>query len=158
MNYPTMYNGYQQMPMNQPMMANNQQQFVGGPQPSIIQERTSIPMQPNIIVPIENIDRARNYPTAPGNTVFMRTHDRKHFFVKSMGYSQFDEPYFESYTRDEELNVVDEPIKHNEPSYMTKDDFNYAIDDLNHRLDKILGSVNDFKQKQNQPKPQTKEK
>lgn len=163
MNYP-MYGGFPQVPMNQPMMPSNQgfvqnqQQFVPNPQPSIIQERTSIPMQPNLIVTIDSMDQAKQYPTAPGNTVFMRTKDRRHFFVKSMGYSQFDEPSFESYTRDDEINVIDEPIKQNELPYITKDDLDCVFGDLNQKLDRIQNSFDDLKRKQNQPRPQTKEK
>lgn len=162
MNYP-MYNGYPQMPMSQPVPNNqgfmqSQQQYVGGPQPSIIQERTSIPMQPSVIVPIESIDKAKQYPTAPGNTVFLKDMDGKHLYVKSMGYTQFDNPIFDVYIREDEYNIVDAPSKDDRPISLTKEDLEYAMNDINHRLDRIQGSFEDLKRKQNQPRPQTKEK
>lgn len=158
MNYPV-YNGYQQMPMNQSMMPTNQgfnqQQFMPSPQPTIISERTSIPMQPSIMIPIESVDKARNYPTAPGNTVFLKDIDGKHLYVKSVGFTQFDNPVFDIYIKEDEMNIIDSPTRHDEPSYLTKNDLDYAMEDLNHRLDKIQ---EDIKRKPNQPRPQTKEK
>lgn len=158
MNYP-MYNGYSQMPSTQSMMPNNQQyvqsnqqQFVPTPQPTIVSERTSIPIQQNIIIPIESEEVARSQPTAPGNTVIMKDKDGIHLYIKTMPismpmYQVNSEPVFEIYVKEEEKNIIDEPKK-DEVEYLTKDDLEPmfdALDNLREQMKDIKGSIHDNK-------------
>jgi len=158
MNYP-MYNGFSQMPTNQPMMPNNQQyvqsnqqQYVPLPQPTIVSERTSIPIQQNAIIPIESEEVARSQPTAPGNTVIMKDKDGIHLYVKSMPismpmYQVNNEPVFEIYVKEEEKNIIDEPKK-DDLEYITKDDLEPmfdALDNLREQMKDIKGSIHDSK-------------
>ena len=158
MNYP-MYNGYPQMPSNQSMMPNNQQyvqsnqqQFVPTPQPTIVSERTSIPIQQNVIIPIESEEVARSQPTAPGNTVIMKDKDGIHLYVKSMPlplpmYQSSNEPIFEVYVKEEEKNIVDEPKKE-ENEYVTRSDLNSmfdVLDGLREQIEDIQGTIKETK-------------
>lgn len=73
-------NFYQQMPLQQPQMPQNQsQQMQSG------------------FVSVRNEAEARNYPVAYGNSVTMKDENSPYIYTKTMGFSQLDRPIFDKY-------------------------------------------------------------
>lgn len=73
-------NYYQQMPLQQPQMPQNQsQQMQSG------------------FVSVRNEAEARNYPVAYGNSVTMKDENSPYIYTKTMGFSQLDRPIFDKY-------------------------------------------------------------
>jgi choline kinase len=102
-------NYYQQMPLQQPQMPQNQsQQMQSG------------------FVSVRNEAEARNYPVAYGNSVTMKDENSPYIYTKTMGFSQLDRPIFDKYklvkeeteeqhqetvTKSEELEKIQGDIK-----------------------------------------------
>ena len=49
------------------------------------------------LVSVPNIEAARNYPVAPGNSVTFKDENAPYIYTKTQGFSQLDHPVFEKY-------------------------------------------------------------
>lgn len=49
---------------------------------------------------VKEQSEAVNWPIAPGNFLVFKDQDNIHFYTKSLGYSPYDRPMFEVYTRE----------------------------------------------------------
>lgn len=100
------------------------------PQPAAAtpQQQTQQIMQ-NGFVLVQSEQEARSYPVAIGNSVTFKEENSPYCYVKTMGFSQFDQPVFEKYRLVKEDSAVsekngsishedDDPIK-----YATKEEF-----------------------------------
>ncbi|HCJ37832.1 MAG TPA: hypothetical protein DHV37_05845 [Erysipelotrichaceae bacterium] len=47
------------------------------------------------LVSVRNVNEARNYPVAPGNSVTFKDENSPYIYTKTMGFSQLDRPMFE---------------------------------------------------------------
>lgn len=85
------WNGYQvptaQMPQQNQQIQQQVQQ----------QPQQQMPIQNGGFVVVPNIDTARNWPVAPGNSVTFKDESAPYIYTKTMGYSQLDAPRFEKY-------------------------------------------------------------
>jgi len=85
--YPATYNpNYGTNPYYQQLVAQQQQMAA-----------QQVPVQRNGFVPIPSEQDARAYPVAPGNSIMFRDESKPYCYVKTMGYSQLDQPVFEKY-------------------------------------------------------------
>lgn len=48
-------------------------------------------------ISVRNIDEARTYPVAPGNSVTFKDENAPYVYTKTQGFSQLDRPIFERY-------------------------------------------------------------
>ena len=49
---------------------------------------------------VKDTGEAYNWPIAPGNLLVFKDQDGMHFYTKSLGYSPYDKPIFEVYTKE----------------------------------------------------------
>ena len=49
---------------------------------------------------VKDTGEAYNWPIAPGNLLVFKDQDDMHFYTKSLGYSPYDKPIFEVYTKE----------------------------------------------------------
>ena len=93
-------------------------------------------------------DEAINYPIAPGNMMVFKDPDGKHYYQKSLGFSSFDRPTFDTYTLEEPVvqNVVEEPKM--ESQYNDIESLKAMIFDLSNQVSRLNDQI-----KNNQSKP-----
>lgn len=118
--YPYYYNPYAQQ--------NIQPAPPIQPQPiSTPQQSQQVVQNGFVLVPSEQ--EARAYPVAPGNSITFKDENSPYCYVKTMGFSQFDQPVFEKYRLVKEDSAVSEknsPISSEEEEpikYATKEEF-----------------------------------
>lgn len=75
------------------------------------------------LVSVPNIEAARNYPVAPGNSVTFKDENAPYIYTKTQGFSQLDHPVFEKYRLTKE---EDTPAQ----EYALKADLEKAISEL----------------------------
>lgn len=77
------------------------------------------------LVSVPNIEAARNYPVAPGNSVTFKDENAPYIYTKTQGFSQLDHPVFEKYrlTKEEDTPAVAQ-------EYALKADLEKAISEL----------------------------
>lgn len=99
-NYPMNYQpgypqAYQPQPMYPPMYQGYQASYQGQlqPAPQPVQQQ----IQSGGFIPVQNIEEARNWPVAPGNSVTFKDENAPRVYTKTMGFSQLDRPIFEVY-------------------------------------------------------------
>ena len=94
MNYPfyQSYPNYNQLYLQQ--QQNNMQ-----PSPQI---------QNGGLVIVKDINEARNYPVAPGNSVTFKNESQPFIYTKTLGFSQLDQPIFEVFRLTKEDNKYSE--------------------------------------------------
>lgn len=118
------------------------------------------------LVPVPNIEVARNYHVAPGTSVIFVDENAPYVYVKTRGFSQFDPPVFKKKRLvDEDDTMQDapqtpknqqkQPVAQNpvnSPEYATKGDIK-ALRDVQEALQKeinllkeSLGGIDDDKQ------------
>lgn len=68
-------------------------------------------------VSVRNENEARNYPIAYGNSVTFKDENAPYIYVKTMGFSQLDNPVFDKYRLVKEQPVVPENGVENSESY-----------------------------------------
>lgn len=96
---------------------------------------------------------ALNWPIGPGNILTFRDPDGIHFYVKSMGFSPYESPSFEVFTKEQQNNNQNpkmnrEPVKQNdipveEPAYNIKED---RFEALESKLNNLADIVNNLAQ------------
>ena len=52
---------------------------------------------------VKDQSEAFNWPIAPGSLLVFKDQDNIHFYTKSLGYSPYDRPMFEVYTREAQV-------------------------------------------------------
>lgn len=99
-NQPYQYyqNPYYQNPYQQ--QSFQQQPQAQGVQQQAVQQNVQ-PVQPQIqnggFISVPNIETARNWPIAPGNSVTFKDESAPYIYTKTMGYNQLDTPRFERF-------------------------------------------------------------
>lgn len=120
--YPYPMQGYQSPYTTFQQPAGNAQQAAQGAGQSALQ------IQNGGFVSVRNIEEARNYPVAPGNSVTFKDENAPYVYTKTMGFSQLDRPQFEKYRLvkedDEAQRPVENAAKENarEPEYDARAD------------------------------------
>lgn len=90
------------------------------------------------LVSVRNVNEARNYPVAPGNSVTFKDENAPYVYTKTMGFSQLDRPIFEVFRLIKEevaQEVKQEPV-----------DYRQELDELKievERLRKIVEEKED---------------
>lgn len=90
-------------------------------------------------ISVANIDIARNWPIAPGNSITFKDENAPYVYTKTMGFSQLDRPIFEKFRLVKEEDAA--PANTPAASYALKSD----LDALNNVLDAIKGEMMDFR-------------
>ena len=62
-----------------------------------IQQQQPQQIQNGGFISVPNIDAARNYPVAPGNSVTFKDENAPYVYTKTMGFSPLDRPVFEKF-------------------------------------------------------------
>lgn len=130
----------QQMPNNQPAPMNV---------PQNIQQ-----MPDNNFVPAPSEDFARNYPVGYGKSVNFKDENAPYIYVKTMGFSQLDNPVFEKYRL-----VKEEPTMPQNGSEKSET-YKLSYDELKADIEEIKGQIRalqeDVKALQEKPKAKIK--
>lgn len=86
-------------------------------------------------ISVRNIDVAKNYPVAPGNSVTFKDETAPYVYTKTMGFSQLESPIFEKYRLVKEDDApLAEPNQGTNVEYVSKQD-----------LDTVISSLSDVK-------------
>ena len=85
--------------------------------------------QSNEIRWIQGENAAKAYPIAPGSTVILMDSEDSFFYIKSVGFNGIPNP-LRKFKYEEIFEVVPELPVINSAEYVTKDDFNKAIEEL----------------------------
>mgnify|MGYP007056245375 CR=1 FL=1 len=147
MTYQPNYYGQPYQPQYQPMAQ----------QPAPVQQQpTAQTAQPQIqnggFVSVANIEVARNWPIAPGNSVTFKDENAPYVYTKTMGFSQLDRPAFEVYrlVKEEAAQTAQNaPASASNspgvsvPDYALKSD----LDALSGLVDNIKGELTEFRTK-----------
>ena len=148
--------GYMPYPYNQYQVQNpiqNQYQPMQGQQIQQGQQTQQMPIQNGGFIPVPNIETARNWPVAPGNSVTFKDESAPFVYTKTMGYNQLEAPRFEKYRLvKEELaeetmqnvaqNAAQSVATSNADAGMALfDDLRGQIDVLRQDVDKIKGEL-----------------
>ena len=56
-------------------------------------------------VMVKDVNEAMNYPVAPGNSVTFKNETQPYIYTKTLGFSQLDQPIFETFKLVKEENV-----------------------------------------------------
>ena len=123
--YQSMYTQPMQQPIQQPMQATAQQ-----PQ-----------IQNGGFVSVPNIDVARNYPVAPGNSVTFKDESAPYIYTKTMSYNQLDAPRFERFRLVKEDEVPQTPVS--TPNSDTVNTSGYALKTDLDALERVVGAFKD---------------
>jgi len=119
-----------------------------------VQQQTVQPqIQNGGFISVANIEVARNWPIAPGNSVTFKDENAPYVYTKTMGFSQLDRPIFEVYRlvkeEDASLSAQNVPISVSNsqsisvPSYASKSD----LDALSGLVDNIKSELAEFRTK-----------
>lgn len=112
-------------------------------------QMTNQQIQNGGFVSVPNIDVARTYPVAQGNSVTFKDENAPYVYVKTVGFSQLDRPIFEKFRLVKEQDIQ-EPQK-SEPTaeaveYALKSDIDQIkrmYDDLKSEIDKLAGGAHE---------------
>ena len=74
-------------------------------QPNVQQTNT---IQNGGFVLVKNITEAMNYPVAPGHSVTFKNENQPYIYTKTLGFSQLDQPIFETFKLIKEDNSLNE--------------------------------------------------
>ena len=89
---------------------------------------------------VKSIDEARNYPVAPGNSITFKNENAPYVYTKTLGFSQLDQPIFESFRLVKEDDVVfmqDNKKEDNDVRYLTFDEAQDIISDISNIKDEM---------------------
>ncbi len=78
-------------------------------------------------------DFARNYPVRYGNRVTFKDETAPYIYIKTMGFSQFDNPIFEKYRKEEPTTPDKAPE--------TEDTYKLAFDELKGEIDALKADI-----------------
>ena len=103
-------------------------------------------IQNNGLISVRNIDEARNYPIAPGNSITFKDENSPYVYTKTMGFSQLDRPIFEKYrlVKEEAEEVKETPAVNNSPAYVLQADYETLrgiVDGLKEELETVKGQI-----------------
>lgn len=97
-------------------------------------------------VSVRNIDEARSYPIAPGNSIMFKDETAPYVYTKTVGFSQLDRPVFEKYRLIKEEDAQEPHMEpkaekaRNAPSYALKtdlDEVSHAVEDIRDEIAKL---------------------
>lgn len=128
------YTGQQYFTMQQPIQTSIQQP---------IQQTQQI--QNGGFISVRNMEEARNYPIAPGNSITFKDETAPYVYTKTMGFSQLDRPVFEKFR----LVKEDDPQPQtaalnqeaNSPDYALKAD----LEEVSHTVDKMKDELENIR-------------
>lgn len=111
-NQPYQYyqNQYYQNPYQQAQMQNVQQQMQQNAQQMQPVQQAQPQIQNGGFISVQNIDVARNWPVAPGNSVTFKDESAPYIYTKTMGYNQLDTPRFERFRLVKEEDASQKPV------------------------------------------------
>lgn len=105
------------------------------------------PTQPQQIqnggfVSVRNMEEARNYPIAPGNSITFKDETAPYVYTKTMGFSQLDRPVFEKFrlVKEEDVQPLTAKKEPNSPNYALKaelEEVSQTVDGLKKEVAKI---------------------
>lgn len=142
---PYQWNNYQVPPTHlqqaQPQPMQSQQ---------IQQQIQQMPIQNSGFISVPNIDTARNWPVAPGNSVTFKDESAPYIYTKTMGYNQLEAPRFEKYrlVKEELAEEIAQNVAQNtvQSAAMSSNDAEMAIiDDLRGQFDVLRQDVDKLK-------------
>ena len=131
-NQPYQYyqNQYYQNPYQQAQMQNvQQQQMQQNAQQMQPVQQTQPQIQNGGFISVPNIETARNWPIAPGNSVTFKDESAPYIYTKTMGYNQLDTPRFERFrlVKEEEATQTASKAPVNASSEKSMDLSAYAL-------------------------------
>lgn len=153
---------------NQYMQQNGQQYAPNYAQMQQAQAQQQAQMQPTAqiqnggFVSVPNIDVARNWAVAPGNSVTFKDESAPYIYTKTMGYNQLDTPRFERFrlVKEEDAQTYDTPKTAPETpsvelsSYALKSD----LDSVQAELEALKQKLEEIADKKQAIKPKKEEK
>lgn len=117
------------------------------------QETTPQPIQPTIqnggFISVPNIDVARRYPVALGNSVTFKDENAPYVYTKTQGFSQLETPRFDVYRLVKEETATEPTNTSQNNDFALKTELNAVQEDLN-KLYRMI------EQLQTEKKPSTK--
>lgn len=147
---PNYFNPYQ-YPQAQYPQNFYQQQIPNTQQPA---QQSMQPMPESNFVPAPSEDFARNYPVGYGKSVNFKAENAPYIYVKTMGFSQLDNPIFEKYRLvKEEPTMPQNDVEKTETYKLSYDELKAQIDELR---DQIRILQEDVKTLQERPKTKIK--
>lgn len=121
---------FQQQLQNQAMMQQAQQTQQAQQMQQTQQAQMQQPIvQQNVFIPVQSEQEGRAYPVAPGNAVTLHNERQpQYYYVKAMGFNQFDQPTFDIYRMiKEESTATPENISANNENATECKDIQYAL-------------------------------
>lgn len=111
------------------------------------------PVQPQQIqngglVSVRSEQEARNYPTAPGNSITFKDESQPYVYVKTMGFNQMEMPTFKKYRLVEEepdLNTMQSVAESQPASWATKEE----LEELKSQVMILRSAMDIFTEKEN---------
>lgn len=139
--YQQPYQQYQQ-PYQQPVMQAQQQ---GNAQPQIQTQGNQPQIQNGGFIGVRSREEAFNYPVAPGTSVTFKNENAPYVYTKTKGFSQLEQPVFETYklVKEEPASMHEEKREKDEdaPEYALKKD----LQELFNGLDNLRQEVEALK-------------
>lgn len=86
------------------------------------------------LVSVPNIEAARNYPVAPGNSVTFKDENSPYIYTKTQGFSQLDHPVFERYRLTKEDDI---PAPQVSQEYALKSDVEKLMEEIRALKEKV---------------------
>lgn len=103
--------------------------------PYYYQQQPQGQIQSGGLVSVRNINEARNYPVAPGNSVTFKDENSPYIYTKTMGFSQLDRPIFEVFRLTKE-----------ETTHEAKpDDYRQEIDNIKAEVERLRKIIEEDK-------------
>lgn len=123
---PNYFNPYQYPQNFYQQQIPNQQQPAQQPMP---------PVPESNFVPAPSEDFARNYPVGYGKSVNFKAENAPYIYVKTMGFSQLDNPVFEKY------RLVKEEPKTAQNGSEGSETYKLSLDELKREIEAIKGQI-----------------
>lgn len=130
--YPN-YGAYNPMYYQQPQQQQQNQQIQNGG-----------------FVSVPNVEYARNYPVAPGNSVTFKIESQPYICTKTLGFSQLDQPIFEVFklVKEEHAEAPTTALEETGVQFFTVDEGNALktnIDTLKDELNELKAELTELK-------------
>ena len=114
------------------------------------QQVQQMPIQNGGFISVQNLEMARNWPVAPGNSVTFKDESAPYIYTKTMGYNQLEAPRFEKYrlVKEELAEEIVQNVAQNavQSAATSANDAGMAIvDDLRGQLDVLRQDVDKIK-------------
>ena len=137
---PNYFNPYQYPQAQYPQNYYQQQIQNGAPAP--VQQNVQ-PMPESNFVPAPSEDFARNYPVGYGKSVNFKAENAPYIYVKTMGFSQLDNPIFEKY------RLVKEEPTTPQNGMEKSEEYKLSFDELKAEIEDLRGQIEDLREKVN---------